>query len=195
MSNTDINVPVVWVIGGPGSGKGTQCDKIVDKYGFTHLSSGDLLRKEVASGSPRGQELNAIMERGALVPLDIVLELIKEAMINSLSVAKGFLIDGYPREKEQGIRFEEVVAPVHTILFFEAKQDTLVSRLLHRAKTSGRADDNEETIKKRLQTFITHTDQILEHYVDKMKKIDAERDIDVIFAEIQTYLDPLVQDH
>lgn len=126
---------------------------------------------QVASGSPRGQELNAIMERGALVPLDIVLELIKEAMINSLSVAKGFLIDGYPREKEQGIRFEEVVAPVHTILFFEAKQDTLVSRLLHRAKTSGRADDNEETIKKRLQTFITHTDQILEHYVDKMKKV------------------------
>ncbi|KRT82889.1 hypothetical protein AMK59_3104 [Oryctes borbonicus] len=193
ISNTKINVPIVWVIGGPGSGKGTQCDKIVEKYGFTHLSSGDLLRSEVASGSPRGKELTAIMESGALVPLDIVLELILEAMLKNLSTAKGFLIDGYPREKEQGIRFEEVVAPVNIILFFDAKENTLVSRLLKRAETSGRVDDNEETIKKRLQTFITHTDQIVNHYIDKMKKIDAERDVDSIFAEVQSYLDPLVK--
>lgn len=113
------------------------------------------------------------MESGALVPLDIVLELIKEAMFKSRSTAKGFLIDGYPREKEQGIRFEEVVAPVNVILFFDAKEETLVSRLLNRAKTSGRVDDNEETIKKRLQTFITHTDQIVNHYLDKLKKVSC----------------------
>ena len=82
------------MLGGPGCGKGTQCDKIVAKYGFTHLSSGDLLREEVASGSDRGKSLTAIMESGQLVPLATVLDLLAEAMIKRLSGSKGFLIDG-----------------------------------------------------------------------------------------------------
>lgn len=95
--------------GGPGSGKGTQCERIVKKYGFTHLSTGDLLRDEVASGSARGKELTAIMEKGALVPLETVLQLLKEAMTAKAATSKGFLIDGYPRELDQGIRFENEV--------------------------------------------------------------------------------------
>merc|ERR1711884_794989 len=78
---TASGLPIVWVLGGPGCGKGTQCDKIVAKYGFTHLSSGDLLREEVASGSERGKNLTAIMESGQLVPLATVLDLLAEAMI------------------------------------------------------------------------------------------------------------------
>ena len=85
---------MVWVLGGPGCGKGTQCDKIVAKYGFTHLSSGDLLREEVASGSDRGKTLNAMMEKGDLVPLFVVLDLLAEAMLSKLGGSKGFLIDG-----------------------------------------------------------------------------------------------------
>ncbi|RZB66653.1 ADK and/or AAA 17 domain containing protein, partial [Asbolus verrucosus] len=205
----EIKVPIIWVLGGPGSGKGTQCEKIVAKYGFTHLSSGDLLRNEVASGSPRGKELTAIMERGELVPMEVVLDLLKEAILKSLPTSKGFLIDGYPREKEQGILFEERIAPVNVVLFFDASEKTLVDRLLGRAKTSGRVDDNEETIKKRLHTFNTHNDQVVQQYADKLKKvsrekstshskpifvqINAERSADDIFAEVQTYLDPLVQ--
>merc|ERR1712063_214413 len=85
---TASGLPIVWVLGGPGCGKGTQCDKIVAKYGFTHLSSGDLLREEVASGSERGKNLTAIMESGQLVPLATVLDLLAEAMIKKLSGSK-----------------------------------------------------------------------------------------------------------
>ncbi|XP_071052474.1 adenylate kinase isoenzyme 1 isoform X2 [Onthophagus taurus] len=191
-SQPKIDVPIIWVLGGPGSGKGTQCERIVQKYGFVHLSSGDLLRDEVKSGSPRGKELTAIMESGALVPLEVVLELLKEAIYKNLSNAKGFLIDGYPREKEQGVLFEKTIGPVDVILFFDASTDTLVERLLSRGKTSGRVDDNEETIKKRLNTFVTHTDAIVNHYLDKLKKINAERAVDDIFGEVESYLDPLV---
>ena len=98
---TKAGLPVIWVLGGPGCGKGTQCDKIVAKYGFTHLSSGDLLRDEVKSGSEMGKQLNAVMEKGDLVPLFVVLDLMAEAMIKKLDGSKGFLIDGYPREVAQ----------------------------------------------------------------------------------------------
>ncbi len=85
---TNAKLPVIWVLGGPGCGKGTQCDKIVAKYGYTHLSSGDLLREEVKSGSDRGKQLNEMMEKGELVPLFVVLDLIAEAMLSKLSGSK-----------------------------------------------------------------------------------------------------------
>ncbi|CAH0393101.1 unnamed protein product [Bemisia tabaci] len=109
-SRVPTDVPIVWVLGGPGCGKGTQCDRIVQKYGFTHISTGDLLRDEVASGSERGQELTAIMKEGKLVPTDIVMSLLKEKIVKELPNTKGFLIDGYPREKEQGIQFERDIS-------------------------------------------------------------------------------------
>merc|ERR1712012_633587 len=93
---TKAGLPVIWVLGGPGCGKGTQCDKIVAQYGYTHLSSGDLLREEVASGSDRGKTLNAMMEKGDLVPLFVVLDLLAEAMLAKLAGSKGFLITDIP---------------------------------------------------------------------------------------------------
>lgn len=111
------------------------------------------------------------MEKGELVPLEVVLDLLKEAIFKALPDSKGFLIDGYPREKEQGLLFEKNIAPVNLVLFFDASEDTLVKRLLGRAVTSGRVDDNEETIKKRLQTFNTHNDQVVQQYTDKLKKV------------------------
>lgn len=110
------------------------------------------------------------MERGELVPLEVVLDLLKEAIFKALPDSKGFLIDGYPREKEQGALFEQKIKPVDVVLFFDATEDTLVKRLLGRAVTSGRVDDNEETIKKRLQTFNTHNDQVIAQYTSKLKK-------------------------
>ncbi len=103
------NATVIFVVGGPGSGKGTQCERIVEKFGYTHLSSGDLLRAEVKSGSSRGQMLNDLMQKGQLVSNQIVLDMIKDAMLANLSTSKGFLIDGYPRQVDQGIEFETQV--------------------------------------------------------------------------------------
>ena len=100
----------VWIIGGPGCGKGTQCERIIAKYGFFHISSGDLLREEVASGSPRGASLQETMSQGLFVPTDIVLDLIRERMEKAKTekaTKTGFLIDGYPRELEQGLLFEK----------------------------------------------------------------------------------------
>ncbi|EGI61147.1 PREDICTED: adenylate kinase isoenzyme 1 [Acromyrmex echinatior] len=184
----------IWVIGGPGCGKGTQCDRIIEKYGFLHLSSGDLLRAEVASGSERGASLQALMSKGLFVPTDIVLELIKEQMDKAReegTTKTGFLIDGYPREKDQGILFEEKVCPVDLIIFFDVANDTLEKRLLGRAAMSQRADDNEETIKKRIEIFNGKNNEIVEYYKDKVIRINAEGTVDEIFAEVTKAFDTL----
>ncbi|EPB73201.1 adenylate kinase [Ancylostoma ceylanicum] len=189
------NVPIFFIVGGPGSGKGTQCERIVAKYGLSHLSSGDLLRDEVKSGSPRGAQLTKIMEAGELVPLEVVLDLIKEAMLKEVAKgSKGFLIDGYPREVKQGEQFENEIQEAKSVIFFDVSEDILVERLLHRAKTSGRADDNMETIKKRLHTFTTATAPVVEYYEKKKKliRIQAKGTIDEIFAEVSKHLDQLM---
>ena len=182
-------MPVIFVIGGPGSGKGTQCERIVAKYGFTHLSTGDLLREECNSGSDRGTRLVDIMKKGQLVPNDEVLALLKEAMLKNLSKSHGFLIDGYPREAGQAVEFEEQICKCSFLLFFDVPDDVMKSRLLERGKTSGRADDNEETIAKRLDTFHKHTQPILDHYGDKVKKIPATGTVDEIFAQVTAIID------
>merc|ERR1712149_64463 len=186
---TKAGLPVIWVLGGPGCGKGTQCDRIVAQYGYTHLSSGDLLREEVASGSERGKTLNAMMEKGDLVPLFVVLDLLAEAMLAKLSGSKGFLIDGYPREVSQGEEFEKEICPCSKILYFEVSDATMTERLLNRGKTSGRVDDNEETIKKRLNTFHQHSKPVIEAYNTKAAIIPAERSVDDIFADVAKILD------
>lgn len=187
-------VPIVWVLGGPGCGKGTQCAKIVEKYGFTHLSSGDLLRAEVASGSDEGRELEAIMKEGKLVSNEIVLRILEKAIRSKIGCSKGFLIDGYPREKDQGAAFEKKIAPADLIIFFDCSDGTLVTRILGRAAASGekRSDDNEDTLKTRISTFRTNTEAILEQYTDKTLRLDAERSKEEIFDDVCKALDSLI---
>merc|ERR1711915_507962 len=179
---------IVFIVGGPGSGKGTQCDRIVEKYGYCHLSSGDLLRAEVASGSERGQKLQEIMKKGELVPLETVLAMIKDKMMAN-STASGFLIDGYPREVAQGEQFESTIAPATAVLYLDVANETMVQRLINRGKTSGRADDNEETIKARLATFAAATAPVVAYYKEKGKLFEVERSIaesspDAVFAKV-----------
>lgn len=187
----EAKLPIIWVLGGPGSGKGTQCDKIVSKYGFTHLSSGDLLRAEVQSGSTRGKQLTEIMEKGELVPMFVVLDLLAEAMLANLQGSKGFLIDGYPREVAQGQEFEKEIAPCTQILYFEVSDATMTERLLNRGKSSGRVDDNEETIKKRLNTFHQHSKPVIDSYKAKCAIIPAERSPDDIYSDVCSILDKI----
>ncbi|VDM97184.1 unnamed protein product [Thelazia callipaeda] len=191
----DAGLPIFFIVGGPGCGKGTQCDKMVTKYGLTHLSSGDLLRAEVKSGSPRGTQLNKLMENGELVPLEVVLDLLKEAMLHAVEKgSKGFLIDGYPREVKQGEQFESEIQPVKLVLFFDVCEDTLVKRCLHRAQTSGRVDDNIDTIKKRLHTYTTATAPVINYYEKqgKLVRIPSEGAVDEIFKIVEEHLDKAV---
>jgi len=187
-------VPIIFIVGGPGSGKGTQCAKMVEKYGLSHLSSGDLLRDEVQSGSARGSQLTKIMESGQLVPLEVVLDLIKEAMLKEFSKGShGFLIDGYPREVKQGQQFESEIMEAALVVYFEVSGETMTQRLLGRAKTSGRVDDNIETIKKRLDTFYKQTEPVVDYYKKqgKLVQVKAEGSVDSIFGEVQPALDKL----
>ncbi|PSN48580.1 Adenylate kinase isoenzyme 1 [Blattella germanica] len=132
-----------------------------------------------------------MMEKGELVPLEAVLGLLTEAMLNKVSSSKGFLIDGYPRELEQGLTFEKQITPCAVILNFDVSPETMTKRLLHRAQTSGRVDDNEETIKKRLDTFSKHSKPVIEHFSSKCKTINAERDPADIFKDVEAILDSL----
>ncbi|XP_069626815.1 adenylate kinase isoenzyme 1 isoform X1 [Haliaeetus albicilla] len=184
---------IIFVVGGPGSGKGTQCEKIVQKYGYTHLSTGDLLRAEVSSGSDRGKKLQAIMEKGELVPLDTVLDMLRDAMVAKADVSKGFLIDGYPREVKQGEEFEKKIAPPTLLLYVDAGKETMVKRLLKRGETSGRVDDNEETIKKRLETYYKATEPVIAFYKSRgiVRQLNAEGSVEEVFQQVCSHLDSL----
>ncbi|CAF1446892.1 unnamed protein product [Adineta ricciae] len=187
------NKKIIFVVGGPGSGKGTQCERIVQKYGFTHLSTGDLLRDAVQSKSERGEQLNALMKEGKLVPMEVVLDLLKEKMLETADKSKGFLIDGYPREVPQAKKFEELIAPCDLVLYVQATDETMTKRLLHRGQTSGRVDDNEETIKKRLKTFHNQTIPVLDLYERRNKLVEVNSELlpDEVFKEVQHALDNL----
>ncbi|KAJ8729700.1 hypothetical protein PYW08_001281 [Mythimna loreyi] len=189
--NSNLKKPIVWVLGGPGSGKGVQCEKIIDKYSFSHLSTGRLLRAEMEGKTARAPFITAIMEQGDMVSNEVCLELLKEA-IHKPTDTKGFLVDGYPREKAQAVAFEKVVASPSAILFFEASDETLTQRLLRRGATSGRPDDNEVAIKQRLKHYHETRQALLDQYPCKVARISAEYGVDDIFAEVEKVLDPIV---
>ena len=164
---------------------------MVDRYGYTHISSGDLLRAEVASGSERGNKLNEIMKKGALVPNKVVLNMIKEAMLAQVATSNGFLIDGYPRKVEQGVEFERDIVPCSMCLYIDASDKTMKERLLSRGKSSGRSDDNEESIKQRLRVFHDATEPVIAYYdkQGKLKTINSENSPDEVFAECKKIID------
>lgn len=179
------DVTVVFVLGGPGAGKGTQCANLVRDYGFTHLSAGDLLRAEQERpGSQFGELIKNYIKEGLIVPLEVTVALLENAMTAAIDPSgagnvagkKGkFLIDGFPRKFDQAMKFEEVVCPAKFVLFFDCPEAEMERRLLERGKTSGRADDNAESIRKRFRTFIETSMPVVDHYAkeNRVIKIDA----------------------
>ncbi len=155
---------VVFVLGGPGVGKGTQCQRAVEEFSFVHLSAGDLLREERArEASPYAGVIEYYIREGKIIPQEITISLLLAAM--RLAGGSGrFLIDGFPRTVEQGILFEKVVCPSSMVLFYECSEDEMLSRLMARSVDSGRTDDNPDTIRKRFRTFQHSTIPVREHY-------------------------------
>ncbi|MEJ1276877.1 adenylate kinase 5 [Cricetulus griseus] len=153
--------------GGPGSGKGTQCEKLAEKYGFTQLSTGELLRQELASESERSRLIRDTMERGDLVPSGVILELLKEAMVASLGNTRGFLIDGYPREVKQGEEFGRKIGDPHLVICMDCSADTMTNRLLQRSQSSQRGEDTAKTIAKRLEAYHRASIPVIAYYETK----------------------------
>eukprot|EP00803_Ostreobium_quekettii_P001942 evm.model.scf_2381.1 EVM.evm.TU.scf_2381.1 scf_2381:5287-7579(-) len=165
---------IVFVLGGPGSGKGTQCGKLVEEFDIDHFSAGDLLRAHVQSGSPEGKMVHEIIQQGQIVPSHITVGLLQKAI--SESSRHQFLIDGFPRNEENRQAFVKITGwDCRFVLFFDTPEEVMERRLL--ARKEGRSDDNIETIKKRFQTFINSTMPIIEHYqaLDKVRSVNGDQ--------------------
>ncbi|XP_020980876.1 UMP-CMP kinase 3-like [Arachis duranensis] len=179
------NPRVVFVLGGPGSGKGTQCTNIAKLFGYTHLSAGDLLRAESESDSENGIMIKNVMKEGKIVPSEVTVKLLQQAM---WKIGKDkFLIDGFPRNDENRAAFENVtgIEPAF-VLYFDCPVEEMERRLLNR--NQAREDDKIETIKKRFKVFLESNPPVISYYSEKgkVRKIDAARSIDQVFESVKT---------
>ncbi|XP_073449685.1 UMP-CMP kinase [Aquarana catesbeiana] len=189
---------VVFVLGGPGAGKGTQCEKIVEKYGYTHLSAGDLLRDErKRPGSEYGELIESYIRDGKIVPVEITISLLKRAMEQTMAAnahKNKFLIDGFPRNEDNLMGWDRTMngkADVSFVLFFDCDNETCIERCLERGKSSGRSDDNRESLEKRIQTYLQSTRPIIDLYEKrgKVRKVDASHSVDQVFNKVQEVFD------
>src|SRR5439155_3157540 len=161
------------LFGPPGSGKGTQSDKLVAKYGLIHLSTGNLLREEISEKTPLGLEAKNFMDKGQLVPDEVVIGMI-DSCLEKHADAKGFLFDGFPRTVAQAEALDKLLAFKKTgickVLALEVDEEELLKRLLKRGETSGRSDDtNDEVIRKRQMVYKKETEPVAEYYKQKGK--------------------------
>lgn len=163
-------------MGGPGSGKGTQCAKLIEEFGYAHVSVGDLLRVIVAQKTEVGMQMDEIMKEGKLVPGSIVMGILKNHLTSLLASGKGVLIDGFPRELAQAIDFEKNIGLISTVIYYECSPEAMKVRLLKRGETSGRSDDNEESIGKRLNTFFEQTVPVAEYFEKSGKLVRIRSD-------------------
>ncbi|KAL9052538.1 MAG: hypothetical protein Q9162_005342 [Coniocarpon cinnabarinum] len=190
---TSDEATVIFVLGGPGAGKGTQCANLVRDYGFKHLSAGDLLREEQdRAGSDVGAMIKEYIKDGKIVPSEVTVQLLENAMGRSMKEEHKhkFLIDGFPRKLDQAISFEDLVVPSKFTLFYDCPEDVMQERLLNRGKTSGRSDDNAESIKKRFVTFLEQSMPAVEKFEKegKVEKIAAVSSPTEVYEETKQRL-------
>lgn len=184
---------VIFMLGGPGSGKGTMCAKIAEEFGYVHLSTGDLLREELKTDSADATEAKKFIENGELVPTIIVIRLMLNAFNKPEHINKKFLLDGFPRSQDNLDKWNEECAATCTVnfaMFFECPLDELEKRLLKRGETSGRADDNLETIKKRFDTFQTESVPVvksMEQSGPTVNKVESVGSIDDVWAKTKVF--------
>jgi adenylate kinase len=163
-------VLITILFGPPGSGKGTQAAYITKRYGLQHVSTGEMLRDEAEKGTELGNEVAPIMAEGNLVPDDLIVRVI-ESRLKEPDTQRGVLLDGFPRTVPQARALDEMLRrsgrKVDLVLFLDVPEDKLIERLLGRAKTEGREDDNLETIQNRIEIYHRDTEPVLDHYRDQ----------------------------
>ncbi|XP_037680118.1 adenylate kinase isoenzyme 1-like [Choloepus didactylus] len=184
---------IIFVMGGPGCGKGTQCKNMASKYGFCHVGLGQLLRQEAQQGTRRGWQIRDIMLQGLLVPTGVILDMVSDSLL-ACPESRGFLIDGFPRELKQAKEFERIVgrAP-DMVIVFDCSMETMVQRVLHRGRLEQWADDSESAIRQRLETHYTLCEPILTFYQQKnlLRNILAEEAPENIFAKCCSVIESL----
>jgi adenylate kinase len=183
------------LFGPPGSGKGTQSEKLIAKYDLKHLSTGDLLRSEIAQQTPLGLEAKKFMDKGQLVPDEVVIGMISSALDTNPDVA-GFLFDGFPRTAAQAEALDKLLdlkkTSITVMLALTVGEEELVTRLLKRGATSGRSDDtNESVIRARITEYHAKTTAVADYYknFDKVVMVEGEGSIDSIFESLSKEID------
>ena len=184
------------IFGAPGSGKGTQSDKMIEKYGLNHISTGDVLRAEIKKGSELGKTAASFIDQGQLIPDDLMVSILA-SVYDSFGDHKGVIFDGFPRRIPQAEALKKMLDErgdkVAAMIELDVPEEELMKRLLLRGQQSGRADDNEETIKKRLVVYHSQTQPLIEWY-DKEGihyHIDGLGDLDRIFDDICKVIDSI----
>ena len=186
------------IFGTLGSGKGTQAQKIKEKYGFIHFSTGDLLRDEIKKQTPLGKNIEMVVNSGALVSDELIEEIVKEFIKNNKN-ARGIIFDGFPRTLHQAEMLDKELAnnnmKIDLVIKLDIPEATIKNRLQYRALKEGRADDNDETINNRLQFYYNHTLPILNYYKKTNKNIVdiyGDRDVNEVFNDICKQIDRLL---
>jgi adenylate kinase len=183
------------LFGPPGSGKGTQSERLIAKYGLKHLSTGDLLRNEISRQSSLGMAAKSFMDKGELVPDEVVIGMISAAL-DANRHGRGFLFDGFPRTEAQAQALDNLLeakqAPINIVLALEVSDEELVKRLLNRGLTSGRSDDNNEAvIKARIVEYKKKTSAVADYYArfGKVVHVNGEGTVEDIFESLSKEID------
>jgi len=187
---------VLFVLGGPGAGKGTQCAKIVEKFGFVHLSAGDLLRAERKSGSAQGAMIEEYIKEGKIVPVEVTIKLLLDAIAKDGGSC--FLVDGFPRNTNNLAGWQMTAGEklfLGGVLFYDVAEEILQERLLQRGQTSGRTDDNIESIKKRFATFKNESMPVIAYYKQfgLVHEFDGARTVDEVWKDTQIAIETCLQ--
>lgn len=185
------------IFGAPGSGKGTQSARLIDAYGLYHISTGELLRDHIKRGTELGVTADQFISKGQLIPDDLMIRILDDVLENEAAAKKGVVFDGFPRTIPQADALEELLAKrgsqLDAVIGLDVPEDELVHRMLARGKETGRADDNIDTIKNRLDVYHNQTLPLRKYYDEKGKYIAVNGTgiVDEIFANISRQLHDL----
>lgn len=178
------------IFGAPGSGKGTQSEKLIEKYGLHHISTGEVLRDHIARKTPIGQIAKTYISQGQLIPDSLMIRILEEIIDNEPKAKDGVILDGFPRTVPQADALNRFFSrrgqTLHHVIGLEVPEDELVDRMIKRGQQTGRADDNIDTIKNRLQVYHESTTPLRDYYINegKYRAINGHGSVEEIFAEI-----------
>ncbi len=184
------------IFGAPGSGKGTQSERLIDTYGMRHISTGELLRDHINRGTKLGKVADVYISKGLLIPDELMIDVLADTLRNDPEyIERGVIFDGFPRTIPQAEALSELLkelgTEIHAVVGLEVDEDELVKRMLERGKSSGRADDNIDTIRKRLEVYHKQTSPLKTYYVGKgnYHPVDGNGTVDDIFSNITKSLE------
>ena len=183
------------IFGAPGSGKGTQSALLIEEYGYYHISTGDVLRAQIAQGTELGKIAESYISKGQIIPDELMIDILDDVLAAHPESAKGVVFDGFPRTIHQAETLDALLAKrngqVDIVVGLEVEEEELIVRLINRGKTSGRSDDNLETIKKRLDVYNSQTNVLRDHYMaqGKYEAVHGMGSIEDIFATIKTLVE------